>query len=194
MMNDCLSVKSLTLRTLKMKTLLVTGATLLALMVSPALAQSTETGSQTQSRTNLQNQAGTASQSQSGSQGNTGSLADVTAVQKIKEDLQNAGFTDVKIIADSFVIQAKSKNGYPVLMTIGPHGMSIFEAMEGGSGGSSSNNTTEQSSASSTGSSTTGANTSGAANSQGTGASAVQSDKMTTGAGTSEGSANESRK
>jgi len=175
-----------------MKNILVTGAALLALIASPAFAQST--GTQTQPGTNLQNNSGTPSQSQSGTQGNTGSLGNVTAVQKIRDDLQNAGFTDVKVMAESFVVQAKSKDGNPVLMTIGPHGMSVFEAMETGRGSSNSDATTGQGSASSTGSSTTGANTHGAANSQGTGANATQSDKMTTGAGTSDSSGSSSQR
>lgn len=51
------------------------------------------------------------------------------AQQQIQQDLKNAGFTDVKVVAESFVVQAKSKDGNPVVMTIGPHGMSAFEAM-----------------------------------------------------------------
>ena len=94
-------------------------------------------------------------------------------------------------MAELFVVQAKSKDGNPVLMTIGPHGVSVFEAMQSGSG---SSDTTTQGSASSTGSSTTGANTHGAANSQGTGANATQSDKMTTGAGTSDSSGRSSQR
>jgi hypothetical protein len=100
-----------------MKSTLVTGAALIALIASPVFAQSTSS----QNRLgNLQNQAGTSSQSPSGAQGNTGTLANVTAVQKIREDLQNAGFTDVKVMAESFVVQAKSKDGSPVLMTHRP--------------------------------------------------------------------------
>ena len=41
-------------------------------------------------------------------------------VQKISQDLQSAGFTDVKVVAELFVVQARSKDGHPVLMTIGP--------------------------------------------------------------------------
>ncbi|UPJ56903.1 hypothetical protein [Bradyrhizobium sp. 192] len=52
-----------------------------------------------------------------------------TAVQKIQDDLKKAGFTDIKIVAESFVVQAKTKDGDPMVMTIGPHGMSVFEAM-----------------------------------------------------------------
>jgi hypothetical protein len=128
----------------------ITAATIFALIASPAFAQST---TKSQSGTQLQNQSGSASQNPSGAQGNTGSN-NMGAVQKIKEDLQNAGFTDVKVMAESFVVQAKSKDGDPVLMTIGPHGMSVFEAMGGGSSGSNPHSTTGQGSGSNTGSST----------------------------------------
>ena len=66
----------------------------------------------------------TTPQNQSGEPGSNAATA-----QKIRQDLQSAGFTDVKVVAESFVVQAKSKDGDPVLMTIGPRGMSVFEAM-----------------------------------------------------------------
>jgi hypothetical protein len=64
------------------------------------------------------------------------------AQQQIQQDLKNAGFTDVKVVAESFVVQAKSKDGNPVVMTIGPHGMSAFEAMNNGTGSNSQPGTT----------------------------------------------------
>ncbi|UFW72987.1 hypothetical protein [Bradyrhizobium sp. WU425] len=67
--------------------------------------------------------------SQASSQPSSNSNQNLAAAQKIQQDLQKAGFTDVKVVAESFVVQAKSKDGNPVLMTIGPHGMSVFEAM-----------------------------------------------------------------
>jgi hypothetical protein len=118
-----------------MKRFLVSAAAL-ALLATPALAQSPTP------------------QTESAPQANANSGHGLEAAQKIKQDLQTAGFTDVKVVAESFVVQAKSKNGDPVLMTIGPHGMSIFEAMNGdnpskspsgtttGSSGNSSTNTT----------------------------------------------------
>jgi hypothetical protein len=155
---------------------IIKGAALLAFIVSPAFAQSAD--SQNQSGTNLQNQSGTASQVQSGSQS---SMTDgLAAAQKIKQDLQNAGFTNVQIMAESFVVQAKSKNGDPVVMTIGPHGMSVFEAMEtnGGSSGSSPGTSGSASSTTGTNSSTGTNSTTGSSdgqvnskNSTGTGAS-----------------------
>jgi hypothetical protein len=104
------------------------GAAALALFATPALAQSSS------------------SQTQSAPQANANSGQSLEAAQKIKQDLQSAGFTDVKVVAESFVVQAKSKNGDPVLMTIGPHGMSVFEAMN-------SNNTSKSASGATTGSS-----------------------------------------
>ena len=50
----------------------------------------------------------------------------ITAL-KVKQDLEKAGFSDVKVMAESFVVQAKSKEGNPVLMTIGPTGMAMLE-------------------------------------------------------------------
>jgi opacity protein-like surface antigen len=92
-----------------MKSLLI-GAAMVALLAPPAFAQSSSP----------QNQPGASTNSNSG--------ANMAAAQKIKQDLQSAGFTDVKVVAESFVVQAKSKDGDPVLMTIGPRGMSVFEA------------------------------------------------------------------
>src|SRR4051794_24816947 len=72
--------------------------------------------------------AQTGSTSPTGSQ-SPGSATQNSAVQKIQDDLKKAGFTDIKVVAESFVVQAKTKDGNPMVMTIGPHGMSVFEAM-----------------------------------------------------------------
>jgi hypothetical protein len=75
----------------------------------------------------------------------------LAAAQKIEQDLKKAGFTDIKVVAESFVVQAKSKDGNPVLMTIGPHGMSVFEAQTVGSGPGTSQSGTTGSGGSQTG-------------------------------------------
>ena len=100
-------------RTQDMNTFL-RGVAVLAFVVSPAIAQSPSP----------QSHSMTTPQNQSGEPGSNAATA-----QKIRQDLQSAGFTDVKVVAESFVVQAKSKDGDPVLMTIGPRGMSVFEAM-----------------------------------------------------------------
>ena len=103
---------------------LLTGAAMIALLAPPVFAQSPSP----------QNQPGASTNSNSGS--NSG--PNMAAAQKIKQDLQSAGFTDVKVVAESFVVQAKSKDGDPVLMTIGPRGMSVFEARNNSKSDSSS--------------------------------------------------------
>jgi hypothetical protein len=48
-------------------------------------------------------------------------------IDKLTQDLQKAGFTDVKVLEDAFLVQAKTKDGNPILMTFGPNGMSALE-------------------------------------------------------------------
>ena len=56
----------------------------------------------------------------------------VLTVDKLKQDLQKAGFSEVKVLQDAFLIQAKTKDGNPILMTIGPNGMSALEMSNSG--------------------------------------------------------------
>ena len=94
---------------------LLTGAAMLILFAGPAFAQAPTSQNHTSAQMST----------------NPNSSQTLAASQKIKKDLQSAGFTDVKVVAELFVVQAKSKDGDPVLMTIGPRGMSVFEAMNG---------------------------------------------------------------
>jgi hypothetical protein len=114
--------------------LVFVAATFLAFVGSPAFAQGTPPLNSSQmdaaSSKNDPPPPGAAN-----GQDNAG-VRNMAAVQKIREDLQSAGFTDVKVVAESFVVQAKSKDGNPVVMTIGPQGMSVFEAMNNGSSSS----------------------------------------------------------
>lgn len=48
---------------------------------------------------------------------------------KLTQDLQKAGFTNVKVVAEAYVVQAKTKDGDPVVITLGPHGFSAVEAV-----------------------------------------------------------------
>src|SRR5581483_7306973 len=108
-------------------TILAASAVVAMALAGPAFAQGTAT-----------------SGSQASSQGTSGSSQNLAAAQKIQQDLKNAGFTDVKVVAESFVVQAKTKDGNPVVMTIGPQGMSVFEAMSGSPGSNSQSGTTGQ--------------------------------------------------
>jgi hypothetical protein len=48
-------------------------------------------------------------------------------IEKLTQDLQKAGFSDVKVLEDAFLVQAKTKDGNPILMSIGPNGVSALE-------------------------------------------------------------------
>jgi PRC-barrel domain len=41
--------------------------------------------------------------------------------QQLTNNLQQSGFTDIKVVPDSFLVQATDKSGNPVTMFIGPH-------------------------------------------------------------------------
>ncbi len=67
-------------------------------------------------------------------QGNQSQLNTILTISKLKEDLQKAGFTDIKIISDSFVVQAKDKDGNPTVMTLSPNGVFAISEITGGQG------------------------------------------------------------
>lgn len=111
-----------------MKTLVTTVA-LFTLLAVPAFAQTAgpANSSQLDAASANNDQKSPADTAQA-----NGTGQNKAAIDSIRKDLQAAGFTDVKVVAESFVVQAKSKDGNPVVMTIGPHGMSVFEAMTTG--------------------------------------------------------------
>lgn len=131
--------------------ILVAAATL-ALLAGPAMAQSTQSSQNSPANQKMQTQS-----PQSNAQSSQQNMAEA---QKIKQSLQKEGFTDVKVVAESFVVQGKSPDGDPVLMTIGPRGMSVFEAVNANGSHSgtvgSSSGSSESSNPSSTGKSTSG--------------------------------------
>ena len=47
--------------------------------------------------------------------------------QKLRDKLAQDGYTDVKIAPGSYVVSAKDKDGQTVLMTIGPHSMTMMK-------------------------------------------------------------------
>lgn len=52
--------------------------------------------------------------------------------QKMTSDLKQAGFTDIKVMPESFLIRATNKDGHPVMMIINPD--SFTEITQIGSG------------------------------------------------------------
>ncbi len=45
------------------------------------------------------------------------------SINRLKHDLEKAGFTDVNILQDSFVVQAKDKEGNPTILSLSPSGV-----------------------------------------------------------------------
>jgi hypothetical protein len=46
------------------------------------------------------------------------------------EALTDQGFSDVKVVPDSFLVSAKDKQGYPVTMLIGPNSLTVFTMIQ----------------------------------------------------------------
>jgi hypothetical protein len=58
--------------------------------------------------------------------------------QQLMTSLEQAGFTDVKVMPDSFLVQAKDASGNPVTMFINPDSMSVFMSDASGTAGDKS--------------------------------------------------------
>lgn len=110
-----------------MRKALIYGVLIGALAAPAAYAQS----SSNQNATSTQKQGGTTMSQSSGAN----DARQLATARRIESDLTKAGFTDVNVVAESFVIQAKSKDGDPVVMTIGPHGMSMFQTINASGSG-----------------------------------------------------------
>ncbi|MFY9655921.1 MAG: hypothetical protein WAK01_04925 [Methylocystis sp.] len=50
--------------------------------------------------------------------------------QQLQQKLTAQGFTDVKVVPDSFLVSAKDKQGFPVTMLIGPESLTVFTTVE----------------------------------------------------------------
>ncbi|HTR83778.1 MAG TPA: hypothetical protein VMI56_04835 [Reyranella sp.] len=46
--------------------------------------------------------------------------------QKIHDELTSQGFKDVKVVPGSYIVSAKNKDDQPVMMLIGPGGMTVL--------------------------------------------------------------------
>ncbi len=108
-----------------MRRLLLTSAAL-ALAAAPAFAATnTPAGPQ-------MNQSGM----QSGSGNDQSSGQNGSALrQKITQDLSQAGFSDVHVMPESFLVRAKDKAGNPVMMVINPDSVTAITETPGQTGG-----------------------------------------------------------
>jgi hypothetical protein len=96
----------------------------LAMAAAPAFAQTnTPAGPQ-------MNQPGMSS----GSGGQMGSQG-AALRQQITQQLSKAGFTDVHVMPESFLVRAKNPQGYPVMMVINPDSVTAVTEVPGQNGG-----------------------------------------------------------
>jgi hypothetical protein len=64
--------------------------------------------------------------------------------QQVQDNLQKAGFTDIKVMPESFLVRAKDKDGNPIMMVINPDSVTALTEYNGKSstdGSASSNGT-----------------------------------------------------
>ena len=91
--------------------LLLPSVSVALVLATPALAQTASSQQDTQTNQNTQNVQ------------NQHQESNAITIHKLKQDLEQAGFTDVKVLADSFVIQARDKEGNPTIMSLSPSGV-----------------------------------------------------------------------
>ncbi len=114
-----------------MKTPLLPTLALALVLSGPAFTQSS--GSST-TQDNAQHAASSGQNAQSAGQSaqsgqSQTSQNNLLTINKLKQDLQSAGFTDVNVLAESFVVQAKDKDGNPTVISLSPHGVMAFSAL-----------------------------------------------------------------
>ena len=86
-------------------------------------------------------------QNQSNAQTNPGAMAKVR--QELEQNLTKAGFTDIKIMPESFLIRAKDKDGNPMMMVVNPDSVTAIQAV-GTNSANGQTNSASNNSASST--------------------------------------------
>ncbi len=92
------------------------------MLAAPALAQTTASTSGS-NQPAITKPAGNASASASSAQPASQQSQPATPAiqQAMKHDLQQAGFTDVQIMPESFLIRAHDRQGRPVMMVVNPN-------------------------------------------------------------------------
>lgn len=121
-------------------------AAALALGAAPALAATTGTNAPTGAGTIPYDTTGPG-MAPSGITGQNGSGNDTMSTQghmpsraiqqRIHHELSQAGFTDIHVMPQSFLVRAKDSSGNPVMMVINPDSVTAITAMQHGPGSSS---------------------------------------------------------
>jgi len=64
--------------------------------------------------------------------------------EQIKMNLQNAGFTDIKVMPSSFIVRARDRDGHPVMMVINPDSVTEITATGLGTGTTGQSSSSKQ--------------------------------------------------
>jgi hypothetical protein len=86
---------------------------------------------QQQTQANNEGAAATQQQAQANNEGAAAAHQHRNVRRQLASDLKQAGFTDVRVMPESFLVQAKDKSGDPVNMFITPSGMTEVAAVSG---------------------------------------------------------------
>lgn len=73
--------------------------------------------------------------------------------QRIRSNLEQAGFTDIKLMPSSFLVRAKDKDGNPMMMVINPDSVTAVSEIGGGQNSGQTTGSSSGSSSSNMGSS-----------------------------------------
>ncbi|MBV9288357.1 MAG: hypothetical protein JO288_11150 [Hyphomicrobiales bacterium] len=69
-----------------------------------------------------------------------GGMGQMRISDRMRDDLKKAGFTDIKIMPESFLVRAKDPQGNPVMMVINPDSVTaVTEQMQGTNSASNAN-------------------------------------------------------
>lgn len=109
-------------------------AAALVLGAAPALAATTGTNAPTGAGTILYEATGPGNTGNNGAATqNQGNMPSPEIQQRIRHELSQAGFTDIHVMPQSFLVHAKDSAGNPVYMAITPHSLSALTLNRHGS-------------------------------------------------------------
>ncbi len=129
--------------------LLLTGG-----LAAPAWAADTGSmGKTTNGQTSMTNEQG----SMNGQNAKNSGPGGLKIRQTLKNDLSKAGFTDIKVMPSSFLVQAKDSEGNPVVMMINPNSVTaLTEESQSGKSASNANHGQSNNTGATPGQSSTG--------------------------------------
>jgi hypothetical protein len=109
-----------------MNKLLLTGTAALVAASAGAYAQTSSTRV-----TDSSSRATTASSGMNSAPPSTGAASRQNIREALTQNLEKAGFTDVRVVPDSFLVQAKDSSGNPVTMFINPDSLEVLSTDNG---------------------------------------------------------------